>query len=223
MISRRSLVLLGCAAATGALEPKAALAGDLEDEAYPLDDVSRRVPKRGPLKCPDVEIETYRGAHLRYAAPAKVYTGFRARLELMELEIAAVATKFYGRSPRRLVHMGGYVCRRMRKYPDWISEHALGNALDVKGFDFGALPRGSSLPKGAPKVFAGAFSVRVQRHWKSKRGPATYNRAFLHTLARRLIAREEIFRVLLGPSFPGHSNHFHFDCAPFRMVDIFES
>jgi hypothetical protein len=28
--------------------------------------------------------------------------------------------------------------------------------------------------------------------------------------------------VLLGPGYPGHYNHFHFDMASFRMVQIFD-
>jgi hypothetical protein len=44
----------------------------------------------------------------------------------------------------------------------------------------------------------------------------------LKTLARRLIGRKDVFRVLLGPGYPGHQNHFHFDMAPFTMVQIFE-
>jgi hypothetical protein len=34
------------------------------------------------------------------------------------------------------------------------------------------------------------------------------------------VARDDIFRVLLGPAFPGHKTHFHFDVAPWRLVDI---
>lgn len=225
MLSRR--LFCGCVVSGGvaaALVPTPASAEDeLEEENYPLDAISRRVPRRGPLKCPDVEIVTHRGKHLRYAAAAKVYSGFVARLELMEREMVAHATATYGRPPRRLVHLGTYNCRRMRKYPDWISEHGLGNAIDVAGFDFGALEKGKQLPSGVPRVFRHAFAVRVLRHWKAERGPAKLHRTFLRTLARRLIERKDIFRVILGPSYPGHWNHFHFDCAPFRMVDVFES
>jgi BirA family biotin operon repressor/biotin-[acetyl-CoA-carboxylase] ligase len=37
-----------------------------------------------------------------------------------------------------------------------------------------------------------------------------------------LIGRDDVFRVLLGPGYPGHDTHFHFDMAPWRMVQIFE-
>jgi hypothetical protein len=140
----------------------------------------------------------------------------------MEKEIAALATETYGRAPRRLVHLGTFSCRRIRKYPEWISEHGLGNAIDVAGFDFAALDRKANLPEGVPRVFRHAFPVRVLRHWKATSGLTKIHRSFLRRLAERLVARRDIFRVLLGPSFPGHDNHFHFDCAPFRMVDIFD-
>ena len=29
------------------------------------------------------------------------------------------------------------------------------------------------------------------------------------------------FNVILGPSYPGHQTHFHFDQAPYRLVDVF--
>ena len=195
---------------------------DEKEEEYGLDKISRRVPRRGRLKCPEVELEIYRGEHIRYAQAAKVYVGFVKRLAKMEKVASAVATEVYGRAPSRLVHMGTYSCRRIRAYPTWISEHALGNAIDIEGFNFPALKRGDKLPPGVPRALRHAFAVRVQRHWKAKRGPTKLHAAFLRAFARRLIKRKDIFRVLLGPAFPGHHNHFHFDCAPWRIVDVFE-
>ena len=46
--------------------------------------------------------------------------------------------------------------------------------------------------------------------------------ADLADLARRVIARPEVFRTVLGPAYPGHHNHFHLDCAPYRVVEVFE-
>ncbi len=37
-------------------------------------------------------------------------------------------------------------------------------------------------------------------------------------LAERVIDRPDLFRVVLGPSYPGHTGHFHFDLAPYRLV-----
>lgn len=193
-----------------------------EEEEYGLDDISRRVPRRGPLKCPEVELVIYRGKHLRYAQQAKVYVGFSKRLAKMEKVARSAAIEVYGRAPRRLVHMGTYSCRRIKAYPTWLSEHGLGNAIDLEGFNFGALKRGDELPAGVPRALRGPFAVRLLRHWKAKRGPAKLHAQFLRLFAKRLIARKDIFRVLLGPAYPGHRNHFHLDCAPWRIVDVFD-
>ena len=212
---RRSL--LGLIAAGSAL----AMAPREEEDEYPLDDLPRRIAPRGPFRCPDVELVSYRGKLIRYAEPAKIFSGFQERLERFEKVAHALGLELYGRPPRSMTHLGAHNCRRMTAYPDWLSEHGLGNAIDVAGFDFPALPRDATTD--LPKMLKGPFSVRMQSHWKMKHGPLALHARYLRTLARRLIARPDIFRVLLGPSYPGHHNHFHFDCAPFRMVDIFEA
>ena len=73
-----------------------------------------------------------------------------------------------------------------------------------------------------PAAFAHPFEVRVISHWKARAGHAALHGRFLKALARRLVSRNDVFRVLLGPGYPGHDNHFHFDMAPFRMVEIYE-
>jgi hypothetical protein len=103
-----------------------------------------------------------------------------------------------------------------------LSEHALGNAVDVAGFDFGPLPKNATLPPGLDRGFTNGFEVRVLKHWRAKSGHAAVHSRFLKTLARRLIARKDIFRVILGPGYPGHRSHFHFDMATFRLAGIFE-
>ncbi len=188
---------------------------------YPLDKLSRRIPKRGPVPCPKLDFVIYRGKHLKYQFPAKVYAGFRDRLAKFEKVVSEVGTEFYGRPPRRIVHMGTYSCRRISAYPTWLSEHAFGNAIDIEGFDFGPLPRGKALPQGVHRAFRGYFRVRVLNHWKVKRGPAKVHARFLRALVKKLQQRRDIFRCMLGPAYPGHRNHFHFDAAPWRIIDGF--
>jgi hypothetical protein len=219
--SRRALIGLAAAASALSLVPEVGAEPDAGDD-YPLDDLPRRIEPRGPVRCPAVELTTYRGKHMRYAEPAKIFSGFQPRLERFEKVVVALATEMYGRAPRTLVHLGTHNCRRISAYPDWLSEHGIGNAIDVAGFDFGPLPAEATAPEDLPKPFRGPFSVRMLSHWKVKQGVLAIHARFLRTLARRLIARPEIFRVLLGPNYPGHHNHFHFDCAPYRMIDIFE-
>lgn len=219
---RRPGLLLGLALLGLAPHGPAAADPPPPPPAYALDAVSRQVPARGQLRCPKVDIVDYRGDVIRYSAPGRFFSGFRERLEKFERIARDVGVEVYGRPPSRVVHLGGYSCRRIAAYPEWISEHALGNAIDVIGFDFGPLPKGASLPDGVPGAFKGGFEVRVLGHWKARTGHAALHARFLRTLAQRLIARDDIFRVLLGPGYPGHDNHFHFDNAPFRMVEIYD-
>ena len=188
---------------------------------YPLDHVERTVPRSGPVKCPKLEYETYKGTAIPYHRSTKIYAGFKTHLQAFEEIARDVAIEFYGRAPKRLVHMGTFNCRRIRSYPEFLSEHALGNAIDVAGFDFGPLPKGAKLPEGAPKWTKGRFKVRMDDHWNAKRRYEIHGR-FLRRLAQKLIRRPEIFRSLLGPAWPGHHNHFHFDMSPWRTVAVFE-
>jgi hypothetical protein len=197
-------------------------AADPGEPAYPLDSVPREVPATGDLGCPKIEVASYRGDVLRYQPEIWVNASFRARLAAFERVVRDVAVKVYGRPPHRIVQLGGYGCRRMREHSGWLSEHALGNAIDVAGFDFGHLPKGEALPAGLDPAFKNAFEVRVLGHWGKRAGHAAVHARFLRTLVLRLIARDDIFRVLLGPGYPGHGNHFHFDVTTFRLVQIFE-
>ena len=216
-------VALGClwlvvGATTAAANPPA------EAPAYPLDGITREVPKSGPLHCPDVALSDYRGELVRWNVPGKVFTGMRDPLRAFETIARDVGIEIYGRPPAKIIQLGTYNCRRMRDYPGWISEHALGNAVDVAGFDFGALSKDAPLPSGLDRAFRGGFEVRVGRHWNKRTGHAAVHTRFLETLALRMIERahaQDGFRVLLGPGYPGHRDHFHFDMAPFRMVQIF--
>ena len=214
-------------AADGPLALAAAAApaadGPQAETAYPLDTIERTVPPRGRLQCPKVELVDYSGEIIRFSAPAKVFIGFRDRLKELEKVARDVGVEVYGRAPSRVAHLGTYSCRRIAAYPGWLSEHALGNSIDIAGFDFGPLPGGATLPVGLPGAFKHGLQVRVLSHWKASSGHAAVHARFLKTLAQRLIARNDIFRVLLGPGYPGHSDHFHFDVAPFRMVEIYDN
>lgn len=187
---------------------------------YPLDSVQRVVLPGAQLPCAETLV-VRRGESLRYSKPVRVHPAFATRLAGFEQLVAEVATEFYGRAPRRIQHLGAYNCRRIRLYPDFVSEHALGNAIDIAGFDFGPLPRGATAPAELPKALRRGFSVRLERHWDGGRGPDAVHQHFLRALAQRLIDRTDLFRVVLGPAWPGHKNHFHLDCAPYRMIEVF--
>ena len=187
---------------------------------YPLDGVSRWIDD-GPLPCAEhrAELVTYRGERLRYDGPLQVHPAFRERLVSFESIVDEVAREHFGRAPRRIVHLGSYACRSIRGRPHMVSEHALGNALDVAGFDFGPLPRKAPNFATTPKPLRRAFQVRLDKHWSAEGATAPYA-AFLRALAARIIERPDVFRVVLGPGWPGHHNHFHLDNAPWRMVRL---
>ena len=175
------------------------------------------------MRCPEVALERHAGTAVRWRNALKVHPAFAKRLTAFEEVVAQVGKRVYGRAPSKITHFGSFNCRRIRRYPELLSEHGVGNAVDVAGFVFPALPRkqraASTLPRGAQR----AFTVKVEDHWDAdeRAKPGTtraLHRRFLHELTDALQARPEIFRVMLGPAYPGHKNHFHFDCAPYRLT-----
>jgi hypothetical protein len=185
----------------------------LAAQSYPLDGLDRSVAARGPARCPTLPSVIYRGTGLRYEAPARVHPAFAERLRLFDQVVVQVGAEQFGRAPVSLRHAGTFSCRRIGGYPTLLSEHAFGNGIDVVGFSFPAAPRTRTVPPALRR----AFTVTLA-DW---RNPADTPRArFLDALARRLVARRDVFRVLLGPAYPGHKGHFHFDVAPYRLVAI---
>ena len=206
-----SIALL-CAAPAHAQEPPL--------EPYALDAIPRQVEVRGPMRCPKVPLGPHLGGAVRWKTPLTVHAAFSERLTRFEAIVAEVATRLYGRAPSRLAHLGSFNCRRIRRYPDLLSEHGLGNAIDVAAFEFPALSRAASKLSSLPRALKRSFKVSVLDHWAGPddASPRALHRRFLHELTAALEARPDIFRVMLGPAYPGHLNHFHFDCAPYRLV-----
>ena len=195
----------------------AAAQGDLSpNDTYALDTVSREVAARGQLRCPKVPMSRYAGDLVPYHSELYVAAAFVERLRRFEAIVRDVAVEVYGRAPRRIRHLGTFNCRRIGGYPTMMSEHGIGNGIDVAGFDFGRGRVGAEVPASLKRP----FKITLLKHWDAKGPKGGLHRRFLHTLARRVVARQDVFRVLLGPGYPGHKNHFHFDMAPFRMVEI---
>ena len=217
----RAFALSSLLALLGGLPANLACAGEVGAGGYPLDELPRTLPEHSPLPCETggVPLVRYAGERLRYQKPVQIHPAFRAQLVAFEHVVEQVALAHYGRAPRRVVHLGGYNCRRMRLYPTWVSEHALGNAIDIAGFDFGPAPRDAHT-SGLPRALRGAFQVRLQTHWQGK-GPSELHSRFLRALAQAVIDRPDVFHVVLGPAWPGHKNHFHLDHAPYRVVEVF--
>lgn len=187
-------------------------------EPYALDSVPRFLEDGGRMRCDASGLVTHRGTHLRYAGALRVSPPFVQRLERFEELVKRLARAHYGRPPRRVVHRGAYSCRRARGRRARISEHALGNALDLQGFDFGPLTRGASPPPGLPRRLRRRFEVRVARHWDPRHGRDAPHARFLHALAEELRRRPDIFRGIVGPPRPRHRDHLHLDAAPWRYA-----
>jgi hypothetical protein len=62
------------------------------------------------------------------------------------------------------------------------------------------------------------FSLRVRSHWTPKRERDAYHAAFLHRLVEELRKRPDIFRGIVGPPRPRHTDHLHLDAAPWRYA-----
>ncbi len=146
-------------------------------------------------------------------------TSIAPHLRRFESIAAKVAMEVYGRVPSKIVHAGTYNCRRIRRYPDLLSEHGIGNAIDVKGFDFSRAKTDAEKAANPEKRLRRAFSVRLDKDWNQTKGVAKKHARFLRRLTEELL-REDVFRVLLGPAYPGHQDHFHFDLAPYRLVQL---
>jgi hypothetical protein len=181
----------------------------LHPRDYPLDGLSRAVI---PGVCPDVALTTFAGESIQFSPEARVALPFRARLLELEHVVRDLALVFYGRPPSAILVASSYDCRSVSGKNRRLSEHALGNAIDIAGFRFAA--------SGGSGALAPAFEVRIAQHWKAA-GDAELERhaRFLEALTQALLARD-VFRTLLGPAHPDHADHFHFDMARQYYVDL---
>jgi len=176
---------------------------------YPLDPLPRDVPAEG-IDCAAIEagLVTYEGSAIRLRPPARVHPAFVHHLARFERMVDTLARETYGRPPSA-IRNGTFRCRPMKRNERRISEHALGNAIDVVAFEF------ARDPSAAPERRR-AFSVRIDRHW-SATGDDAVHACFLRTLAKRLAGRSDVFRGMIGPSDPDHHDHLHLDMGPWRF------
>jgi hypothetical protein len=164
--------------------------------------------------CDRASMVSYPGTTLRYYGALLVSPAFKARLERFEQVVVEASQEVYGRPPRRIRHFGSFNCRPTRNRSWVVSEHALGNAVDVVGFDFAPATKASPLPAGLPPALGRSFQVRVAKHWNAESGVAATHARFLTLLTDRLRERPDIFRSMFGPGHGGHDDHLHLDAAP---------
>lgn len=191
--------------------------GPVDD--YELDALDRAGPPRGKKPaCANDSIVAYRGTRLRYEVPASVHRAFVERLGRFENVVAEVAVEVYGRAPKLVHHAGGYMCRT--SWRGRMSEHAFGNALDVAGFTFPAIAkdelarlreRGVELTPAQRR----GFRVDVGATWRAGGGPDA--KRFFAIVLERVRARSDVFRGMIGPPDPAHTNHLHLDAGPWAF------
>ncbi len=191
-------------------------------DAYELDAIQRHLEDAaGKVVCRPETLVRYAGSSIRYQGAVEINPAFRQRLERFEQLLSETALEVYGRPPRRIRHLGAYSCRSSRNRSYRLSEHALGNAIDIVGFDFAPATKQRPLAAGLPRQLRGAFEVRVARHWNASAGnTALVHARFLRLLLDRLQERGNVFRGVVGPGHPGHADHFHFDMSPWRYVRL---
>lgn len=166
--------------------------GEKPNDAYPLDDESR---KMAGGKCPLVQTVPYEGAVVPYHKPVHVNPFFRERLIQFEQVVYDTAIEVFDEPPVSIQHFGAHNCRKIRG-KNKMSEHGLANAIDVSGFNFRD------------------FKIVVKRDWHGDGD----TRRFLHLLALRLTERPDIFRGMLAPDAAGHADHFHLDAGRYRYA-----
>jgi hypothetical protein len=209
-----SLLLASCGQGSGV-----SALNQVRGDPYPLDELDRDTVSEA---CPELPLITYAGTSVRYPRPVRIVAPLVSHLARLERLAVQLATGIYGRAPTTLMHAGTYVCRPIRARVGRWSEHALGNAIDLVGFGFVALPKsppGTADPgKDLPKGLRGRFEVRVGRDWHQKDDEVSKLHAhFLHALAITL-ANEHTFRGLIGPPDPDHLGHLHLDMGPWQLV-----
>jgi hypothetical protein len=193
----------------------AATWNDLAGDSYALDSISREPPSEGgETRCPELTYVSYAGVRVPYGRPVRVADAFVARLEQLDVVAAEVGIAHYGRAPTKLRHFGALACRRVRGSHSRLSEHALGNAIDIAGFGFAKLKPGELAPATLPVELRKPFEVSIEKHWDGGVSPAeALHQRFLRALVER-VQEDDVFRGVIGPGREGHANHLHFDQSP---------
>lgn len=135
------------------------------------------------------------GTGIRYPKPLHVNASFALRMVAFENIVQETAQTWLKQPVKRIEHLGTYVCRHVAGTAGTLSEHALGNAIDVSGF-----------------VLKSGARVNVKKHYvKMGLAPRSPEERFLRALVTRLRS-ERTFGVMLTPDWDKrHHNHLHLD------------
>ena len=179
-------------------------------DTYPLDDIPRQFEPDQSLPCAKNLIK-HRSKIIKYSRVMSVNPHFSKKLSSLEKIASKVGIEVFGRSPTKIKHFGGYKCRRIRRFPTYLSEHGLGNAIDLVSFYFPSAPKKSDVAR----KFSRPFHISVEKHWNSNNKKSLFLKRFVEELIKA-----GLFRTMLGPAYPGHDDHFHFDMSPYEIISI---
>jgi hypothetical protein len=170
----------------------------IKHRAWPLR--PQRLPSGVTCEAPE-GVAITQGASTRFQPPARVNCAFALRLLRFEQVMQEEAKRLLGSPVRALVQLGTYNCRRMAAYPDLVSEHSFANAIDIARF-----------------ILKNGRTVVVERDWvRAEQAASTPAARFLRRLTRRLYD-EQVFSVVLTPSYDHHHrNHLHLDGAAYSV------
>lgn len=132
---------------------------------------------------------------ITYSGPLMIDCSLALTLPAVEKVIQEEAVKHLGSPIVKITTLGSYSCRNVRGWKERISQHALGNAMDLAAF--------------SPKV---GTAASVQRDYVTYgEEPKTVRGHFLRAVYRRLWSEAGVTRVL-GPDWDAsHRDHFHVD------------
>jgi len=174
----------------------------------PADDPAPLLPGCGMIE----GVSLSRGpSGLQYRPPIRVSCAFARALPAVERVLQETATELLGEPIEVARTMGSYGCRTIQstRSPGRLSEHAVGNAIDVGEWWTRRVMNPHPTPLHAARGEGGLKAV-VVRDFRGA-GPEG---AFLRALAERLRASGTLER-LLDPDYDlAHRNHFHLEGHP---------
>ncbi len=128
-----------------------------------------------------MKLQKFSGETLRLSPAARITPSFREPLLELEQVVREVSLRVYDRVPSSILVAASYGCRTVNGSGRRLSEHALGNAIDIKGFRFADEDDSTSAKgKGLYELEEGhersakkdgdsaSFDVLVAKHWKAR-------------------------------------------------------
>jgi hypothetical protein len=168
---------------------------------YALDGLPR-TSELAAAGCPHIPLEDHVGDPIPWRPAFRITPVFAPSVRALEAVVASTAREVYGCAPTVLLSASGYRCTTVRGRPERISEHALGNAIDLRGIELDD-----------------ETTITVRDHWHAHPGDDPRHARFWRLLVVHVTERA-IFRGIIGPPDPDHLDHLHFDRGPSTFVDL---